>query len=306
MNAPLPLPLPRTAEDVLRILHAGPMRTVDVDGIRVATWSVGRGPDLVLLHGWPLHSATFRGLVPALAGSFTCHLIDLPGAGATRCEPGTAGGLPGYARIVRQALTGLGLARYAVLAHDSGAGVARFLAAADGDRVVGLVLAGTEIPGHRPWQIRLFNATIRLPGGPRMLARSLGWAWVRHSPIGLGGCFTDPRSGDGEFFDLFVAPLIRSRAALNGQLGLLKDWDWSVIDSLARAHAAIRAPVCMIWGADDPFFPVAKARALPQQFAGEAEFHEIAGARLFLHEDHPDEFLALALPFLLRVTDRTS
>lgn len=73
-----------------------------------------------------------------------------------------------------------------------------------------------------------------------------------------------------------------------------------MIDGLAAAHAAISAPVCMIWGSDDPFFPVARARELRRQFAGPVEFHEIAGARLFVHEDHPEEFLAHARPFLLR------
>jgi haloalkane dehalogenase len=299
MNAPISLP--RSPEDVTAMLRAGPMRTVDVGRVQVATWSVGRGPDLVLLHGWPLHSATFRRLVPALADAFTCHLIDMPGAGQTRCEPGASGGLRGFAPIVQRAIAGLGLTRYAVLAHDSGAGVARHLAAAEGGRVRGLVLAGTEIPNHRPWQIRAFRALAAMPGGATMLVKSLGWGAVRRSALGFGGCFTDPKFADGEFFELFVAPLLRSRTAAAGPLELLHGWDWAAIDELAAAHAAITAPVCMIWGTDDPFFPIARARAMVPQFAGPVEFHAIAGGKLFVHEDHTDEFLAHARPFLLRV-----
>ncbi len=304
MNAALPIP--RDADDMLRIFRAGPTRTIAVGPVQVATWSVGRGPDLVFLHGWPLHCATFRRLVPALADAFTCHLIDLPGAGETRNPPGAGGGLRGYAEVVQQVVAALGLRRYAVLAHDSGGGVARYLAAAEGERITGLVVAGTEIPGHRPWQIRAFRALVAVPGGSTLLARSLGVGLVRRSPLAFGGCFTDPRFVDGEFFGLFVAPLLRSREVIAGQLGLLTGWDWAVIDGLADAHAAITAPVCMIWGSDDPFFPVARARELPRQFAGEVEFHEIAGGRLFVHEDHPDEFLALARPFLLRVAAESS
>jgi pimeloyl-ACP methyl ester carboxylesterase len=279
------------------MLRAGPMRTIDTGSVKVATWTVGQGPDLVLLHGWPLHSATFRRLVPALARSFTCHLIDMPGAGLTRRGP-DIGGLRDYARAVRAVLDALALRRYALLAHDSGAVVARFVAADDRERVTALVLSGSEIPGYRPWLLRVHLALAAIPGGAAALVASLRLGRVRRSLLGFGGCFADPRHVDGEFFGLFVDPLLRSPAVVAGQLALLRHFDWRVIDDLAAAHAAIAAPVCMIWGADDPFFPVDRARAMARQFAGDVEFHAIDRARLFVHEDHPEAFLALAEPFL--------
>jgi pimeloyl-[acyl-carrier protein] methyl ester esterase len=41
----------------------------------------GQGPDLVLLHGWALHSGIWGGIVDALAADFSVHLVDLPGHG---------------------------------------------------------------------------------------------------------------------------------------------------------------------------------------------------------------------------------
>jgi pimeloyl-ACP methyl ester carboxylesterase len=55
-----------------------------------------------------------------------------------------------------------------------------------------------------------------------------------------------------------------------------------------------------IWGTADPFFPIAKARRMLEQFPAGAELVEIPGAKLFAHEDHPDAFVAHALPFLER------
>src|SRR5262245_49620105 len=72
--------------DVTRALCAAPTERIDVGHSRVAYYRFGSGPDLVFVHGWPLHAATFRKVVPELATAFTCHLIDLPGAGQTRCE----------------------------------------------------------------------------------------------------------------------------------------------------------------------------------------------------------------------------
>lgn len=293
---------PPTAADVLALLRAGPTRTVAVGSVDVATWTIGSGPDLVLIHGWPLHSATFRHLVPALADHFTCRLIDMPGAGTTRCQPGAGGGLPGFARITHAVIDALGLDRYALLAHDSGGAVARLLAAGDRERVAALVLAGTEIPGWRPWQLRAFLAAAKIPGGAAALTASLRVGLIRRSRFGFAGCFRDPHHADGEFFRLFVDPLLRSRDVVAGQLALLHDFDWKVIDDLAAVHAAITAPTCLIWGSDDAFFPAERARAMTRQFGGEAEFHAIDGARLFVHEDHPEQFLALALPFLRRHT----
>lgn len=43
--------------------------------------TVGQGPDLVLLHGWAMHSGVFAALADALAPRFTLHLVDLPGHG---------------------------------------------------------------------------------------------------------------------------------------------------------------------------------------------------------------------------------
>ena len=42
---------------------------------------MGQGPDLVMLHGWSMHSGVWQPLAELLAKQFTLHLIDLPGHG---------------------------------------------------------------------------------------------------------------------------------------------------------------------------------------------------------------------------------
>ncbi|MCR6664226.1 MAG: pimeloyl-ACP methyl ester esterase BioH [Luteimonas sp.] len=41
----------------------------------------GAGPDLILLHGWAMHSGVFDALALHLSSRFTLHLVDLPGHG---------------------------------------------------------------------------------------------------------------------------------------------------------------------------------------------------------------------------------
>jgi len=48
---------------------------------------VGRGPPLVLLHGWAMHGGLFAPLVERLREQRTLHIVDLPGHGGSRESP---------------------------------------------------------------------------------------------------------------------------------------------------------------------------------------------------------------------------
>ena len=43
--------------------------------------SIGHGPNLILFHGWAMHSGIFAPLLPHLSQHFRVHCIDLPGHG---------------------------------------------------------------------------------------------------------------------------------------------------------------------------------------------------------------------------------
>jgi haloalkane dehalogenase len=250
---------------------------------------------VLFVHGWPLSGATFRHVVRQLAGDFTCHVIDLPGTGFTESQPDAPITLLGHVATVRRVVDELGLGRYAVVAHDSGGFIARHLAAGD-ERVAGLVLADTEIPGHHPLLLTLFVLGARIWSG--LLLKIMASPRLRRSTLGFGTCFTDPAYVDGEFFELFVRPMLESPRVAQGQLQLLRSLDPRLVDGLTEVHRRLRAPVRLIWGEKDPFFPLARARQMLPTFGAGADLHTIPRARLYSHEDHPDEFAAAARPFL--------
>ncbi|WP_417617658.1 pimeloyl-ACP methyl ester esterase BioH [Oceanisphaera sp.] len=47
----------------------------------------GRGPELVLLHGWGMNGAVWQGLASRLEADFRLHLVDLPGFGHSPALP---------------------------------------------------------------------------------------------------------------------------------------------------------------------------------------------------------------------------
>ncbi len=302
-SAPRATPLSASSEEVARAFRRPPADFIDVGHSRLAYRRFGSGPDLVLIHGWPLSSATFRSMIPSLATRYTCHLIDLPGAGHTEWGPDTPIDLESHTQTVLSAIDTMGLDRFALLAHDSGAVVARLVAAEAGDRVTALVLGNTEIPGHRPWLVELYSFSVKLPFGSAVLRWLMKFRTVRHSFLGFGGCFADPSYADGEFHDLFVAPLLESDRVNQGQMQLLQHIDWKVVDRLEDVHHRIRAPSCLIWGSDDPFFPVARAKRMLSALPHGSELVEVSGAKLFVHEERAVEFADKAMAFLAATVD---
>ena len=139
-------------------LRTAPVRFLDLGHTRLAHRVVGHGPDVVLIHGWPLHSLTWRDVVPRLADRYRCHVIDLPGTGATEWTKATPFGIEAHAQTMTRAIELLGLDRFALIGHDSGAAIGRYVAANLGSRVVANVVSGSEIPNHHPLLLTFLTA----------------------------------------------------------------------------------------------------------------------------------------------------
>jgi pimeloyl-ACP methyl ester carboxylesterase len=270
---------------------------IDLGHSRVPYYRVGRGPDVFFVHGWPLHAATFRDIVPLLADRFTCHLIDLPGAGDSRWGRQSKISVRDHVLSVRAVIQVIGLSDFAIIAHDSGALIAQ-LVAVETAGVRGLVLGNTEIAGYRCWQVELYMALERMGLGALLFGAMLQIKALRHSSIAYGGCFGDPEYAEGEFRKVFIEPM--SKRAVLGHRRLIQTFDWSVVRNLRETQAKISAPVKLIWGADDPFFPLAKLKPTLSHYAGEVSLALIEKAKLFAHDEHPEKFVAEARPFLER------
>jgi pimeloyl-ACP methyl ester carboxylesterase len=79
---------------------------------------------------------------------------------------------------------------------------------------------------------------------------------------------------------------VHQRRRALGAARYLAALEWSIVDELADLHRRITAPVRLIWGAEDPTFPLERARAMASHFA-RATFTSIPRAKLLVHEEHP-------------------
>src|SRR5262245_19257700 len=119
----------------------------------------GRGPPLVLVHGFLGGIAEWEDLTDHLAPSFEVIALDLPGFSGSADVPAPAT-MAGYAGLVVGLLDALGIARCALLGHSMGAMIAQQLALDHRDRIERLVLYGAASTGRLPGRFETFETTI--------------------------------------------------------------------------------------------------------------------------------------------------
>jgi pimeloyl-ACP methyl ester carboxylesterase len=262
--------------------------------VRVGAASVhwrrdGRGPAMVLLHGFPLSGRTWDAVVARLRDRFTCWMLDLIGLGQSHSTAVADYSSPGQALAFRGALSQLGVESYVLVGNDTGGWIARELALVDAARVSHLVLTNTEIPHHRPPWIPLYQTLAHVPGYGVLMQQVLRLRAFRRSPLAFGGCFHDLTYLDGEFHARFVAPLITSRARIDGAMRFLREMKFARIDEFRMLHGKLTMPTLFVWGASDPTFPEPRAHEMVEQFPNVAAFHAVRDAKLFVYEERPDE-----------------
>lgn len=287
-----------TAAEATELFRQEPTGYLDLGAGEAAHRVVGSGPAVLFVHGFPVSGATFRTLLPHLAEHLTCHVLDLPGAGSSRFDHDTPISFEQHVRNVRRVVDLLALDDVAVVGHDSGGMIARHAFAGDA-RVRSWGLIDTEQPQGLGWRFRSFVMLGKLPDAT--VGRLLGWVAgkpaIRRNGFVFGDAFADRSMLEGEFDELFLQPLHRDRAKQAAAGRLLGSFSNRYVTELGDLHRRIEQPVQLVWGTEDKFFPIAKAREMVGTFP-DARLAEIAGAGLFAHEERPAEVAAALLPVL--------
>jgi haloacetate dehalogenase len=146
-HAPVATPLNAIADSAgipQMTFDAFSRETVAVSAGTVFLRRAGRGPVVVLLHGYPETSLAWRKVAPDLTNEFTVIAADLPGYGDStlsaetiehsRITKRTMG------RILADVLSELGFLHFAVVGHDRGARVAYRLALDNPERIRALAV----------------------------------------------------------------------------------------------------------------------------------------------------------------------
>ncbi len=128
------------------------MPTLLVHGARLSYRQLGRGPDLVLIHGLAANQAFWSpGLLARLARRFTVTAWDLPGHGYSEMPRGGYGPAE-LARLTVALLNGLRIDSARLVGHSYGGVIALETAALHPERIVQLAIVDSRLRWLQPEQ----------------------------------------------------------------------------------------------------------------------------------------------------------
>lgn len=245
---------------------------------RIASYQIGEGPPLLLLHGWGSSARVMMPIARQLAHLRTCHLIDLPGFGQSD-EPPEAWSVNEYADMVDAFIQTLRPSPVDLLAHSYGGRITLKLLADKNRRGrVGKVLitGGAGMKPRRPFSYYVKKSISTLLKTPaRILPASLQESYlrrVRSSGLWKKLGSSDYRKLSGVMRESFVL---------------------SVRDQLDSLLPLIQHEVLLLWGDRDDATPLYQGERM-EKGINKSALVVMEGAGHYAFLDKPKQFAAIA------------
>jgi haloacetate dehalogenase len=281
-------------------------RRVRTRGATIALVTAGRGPAVLLLHGYPETHACWHRIAPALARDHAVVCADLRGYGGSS-KPRS---LPDHSTYSKRAMAEdlvevmerLGHRRFHVVGHDRGARVGHRLALDHEERVRSLTVLDVS-PTLRMYEgtterfarayFHWFFLIQRAPLPERLLAgRAREWVLGRLGR-GKAGLSPFPAAIRREYLRAFADPRTIHATCEDYRASAGIDLDHDRADRRRK----LRVPVLALWGRDATvgacFDPLADWRAVARHVTGRA-----LPCGHFLPEEAPRELLRELRAFL--------
>ena len=144
------------------LLHAAPeneiaSRDATVSDVKLHYLTAGRGPAVILLHGYTQTSRMWRPIIPLLAQKFTVIAPDLPGIGDSGIPADNKIDMITAAKQIHDLVRSLKIEKARVVGHDIGLMVAYAYAAQFPNEIEKLAVMDAFLPGVPGWE-PIYNA----------------------------------------------------------------------------------------------------------------------------------------------------
>ncbi|GAA2065656.1 alpha/beta hydrolase [Streptomyces albiaxialis] len=251
-------------------------------------------PPVVLMHGTPWSSYTWRAVARALAPRHRVYVWDMPGYGSSAKFEGQDVSLGAQARVFTELLEHWraeeGLERPAVLAHDFGGTVAARAHLLHGAAYERLALVDVVV-AFDSWGSPTYKLMGAHPEIFGQLPPALHEALVREYIASAS--FPGLR---GDVHDALVEPWLGADGAPAFFRQIAQnDHRWT--EEAEHHYGEIDIPVLVCWGTEDQWIPAANGRKLADRIPG-ARLRLIERAGHLVPEDAPAELTAALDGFL--------
>lgn len=230
---------------------------------------MGSGPDVVFCHGTPWSSQVWAPYAEALSAQFRVHLWDMPGYGQSSKSADHRVSLDVQGELLTDLVSHWGLQSPHVVAHDYGGAVALRANLLHGCRFASLALV--NVVALAPWGSDFFrlvrdNAEVfsALPAAVHegaLRAYIAGASHVGLTPVQMESLVSPWLGADGQ-------------AAFYRQIAQA---DQAYTDEIQGQYGSLDLPVLVVWGKNDTWIPVDRARLL-SELIPRAQFELIDGA----------------------------
>lgn len=261
------------------------MNRFATSGGELAYHDEGDGPAVVLLHGFPLTSHLWRGLIPTLASRHRVLAPDLLGLGESDRPAGVPLDIRAQTTYVGELLDHLGLDRVAVVGHSTGGGVAQLLAHRRPE-VEALVLLDSI--AFDAWPTQAVAEVQVLPVEQETVETA---NLVITSALGIGMRAREASDGDVE---AYLRPWADDATGL---FRWARSLDGIGLRDLERPMATWELPTLILWGEEDPFHPVAIAERLNAAIPSSA-LGLVPGCGHYLPEEAPETIYPIISEYL--------
>ncbi|KAG8085600.1 hypothetical protein GUJ93_ZPchr0010g8720 [Zizania palustris] len=278
-------------------------------GMRVNYLVRGEGPPMLLVHGFGASVGHWRRNIGVLSESYTVYAIDLIGFGASEKPPGFSYTMETWAQLILDFLDEV-VKRPTVLVGNSVGSLACVIAAAESSRdfVRGLVLLNCSGGMNNKaivddWRIKLLLPLLWLIDfllKQRRIASSLFERVKDRNNLKniLLSVYGNKDSVDDELVEIIRGPA-DGEGALDAFVSTVTGPPGP---SPIALMPAVRAPVLVLWGDQDPFTPIDGPvgkyfSALPGELPN-VTLHMLEGVGHCPHDDRPDLVHGKLLPWL--------
>ncbi len=282
--------------------HRTRHRTLDVNGVSLFYREAGQtsAPGLLLLHGQPSSSYSFRDVISPLADVARVVAPDLPGFGFTEAPGDYPYTFDAMARTIDELTRQIGLERFFLYVHDFGAPVAYDLAMARPDRVLGLIIqnGNAHEEGLGPdWEPNKAYWADPTPANRARLPEWLNFKGIKDTYVGKIPDRLKPLFAP-EGWHLDWERMSRP-GLVEIQFRIFEDYGRYVarFPEISAYHRKHQPPALMLWGRHDPYFEIEEVLAYAREL-DRLDMHIYDGAHLLL-ETHHQECAALMRAFIL-------
>jgi pimeloyl-ACP methyl ester carboxylesterase len=276
-----------------------------VDGFRLAYDRAGRGPAVLLLHGWPGDRTDYRAVVPRLTDAVEVVVPDLRGFGESDrhpADPGRQYNAAAQARSLIALIEELRLSRPVLAGYDIGSRIAQAVARERPGLIRALVVS-PPLPGigdrilsppaqqefwYQPFH-QLSLSTGLIDGQPDLVRTYLRHFWSHWS----GPDF----KLDGEHLEHLVA-MYGHPGAFTASVAWYRSGAGSVATSVAEQApdqaSRIPVPATVLWPTHDPLFPLPWSDRIGELFT-HARLTILEDSGHFTPLERPHEFATAIL-----------